>query len=258
MVKKRLIFTLIYCDGFFMQSRNFRLQRVGNIEWLEKHYQFQKTAFALDELIILDASRKEKSITEFAKVVNQVRQHIFIPVAAGGGIRSIDNAKLLFQHGADKIIINSMLYQNSQLIHELKDHYGSQSILASIDYKKTGNECEVMICDGQKKIDIKLLDYLKQIESLGIGEIYLNSINQDGTGFGFDHETIEEISNRIYTPLIVAGGAGNENHLISILKMDGVNAAATANLFNFIGDSIANARKKILANGIDLANWQEF
>lgn len=257
MVKKRLIFTLIYCDGYFMQSRNFRLQRVGNIDWLEKNYHFQKIAFSLDELIILDASRNKKSIEIFSKTVAQIRKNVFIPVSVGGGIRSTDDAGILFQHGADKIVINSLLHENTGLIQELAYRFGSQSIVASIDYKKDGNKKLVYIHDGKTCVNLTLSDYLEKIKSLCVGEIYLNSIDQDGTGFGFDIETIEEIKNKIYTPLIIAGGAGNENHLVSGLKISGVNAVATANLFNFIGNSLPNARKKIIDSGIALAKWGE-
>lgn len=257
MGKKRLIFTLIYSDDFFMQSRNFRLQKVGDIKWLDKNYQFQKIAFALDELIILNASRQQKSIEKFAKTVDQLRQNVFIPVAAGGGIRTIEDARMLFQHGADKIVINSILLKQPNLVRELVQYFGSQSIVASVDYKKEKQDKAIYIHDGQEKTDIVLNDYLKHIETLNIGEIYLNSIDKDGTGFGYDIETIDEIKNSIYTPLIIAGGAGNENHLISGLKIDSVNAVATANLFNFIGNSIPLARKKIIENGIQLAEWSE-
>jgi cyclase len=93
------------------------------------------------------------------------------------------------------------------------------------------------------------------VQSLGVGEIYLNSIDKDGTGFGYDFETIYNLSSKINIPLIIAGGAGNEIHLIEGLEINHVNAVATANLFNFIGDGLPNARKKILINNQNIANW---
>src|SRR3989338_930224 len=109
MLRKRLIFTLIYSDGYFTQSRNFRLQRVGDIEWLQRNYRFQEIAFSLDELIILNASRQDTSIAAFSNIVSILRHNIFIPVAAGGGIRTEEDAEILFRHGADKIALNSVL-----------------------------------------------------------------------------------------------------------------------------------------------------
>lgn len=256
MLRKRLIFTLIYNDGFFAQSRNFRLQRVGDIHWLQKNYQFQQIAFSLDELIILNVSRQNKSITKFAKMLSLFRQNVFIPVAVGGGIRTQEDADILFLHGADKVVLNNALYTDNKLVKNLVDQYGSQSIVGSIDYKITENDAEIFIADGSSKISFSLDEYICYVQSLNIGEIYLNSIDRDGTGFGYDIDTIERIKKKIYIPLIIAGGAGNAQHLIDGLKIDDVNAVATANLFNFIGSGLPNARKKIIESRINLATWR--
>jgi imidazole glycerol-phosphate synthase subunit HisF len=255
MLRKRIIFTLIYNQGYFMQSRNFRLQKVGDINWLEKNYQFQKLAFSLDELIILNASRADKSIIEFSSVVNRLSHNVFIPLSAGGGVKTMRDAEILFQNGADKIIVNSSIYHNPNFIKELTNHYGSQSIAASIDYQNKDTKNVVLINNGTEVINRNLEQYLNDIEKLQIGEIYLNSINQDGTGFGYDFKTIEQISSKISCPLIIAGGAGNENHLLQGLMTEHVSAVATANLFNFVGDGLANARKKIIASGLNIAQW---
>lgn len=255
MLRKRIIFSLIYSEGYFAQSRNFRLQTVGDINWLERNYKFKKIAFSLDELIIINATKGAKSMTEFAKTVERVVCDAFIPICAGGGIRSMDDAELMFRSGADKIILNSILKKDRGLVENLISKYGSQSIVASIDYKKSGNCNEVYIRDGQEKIDQELFSYIEYIQSLDIGEIYLNSIDQDGTGFGYDFEVIRSLEGVLTKPLIIAGGAGNEKHLIEGLMIDEVSAVATANLFNFIGDGIPNARKKVLEANLNIVNW---
>ncbi len=255
MLRKRIIFTLIYENGFFNQSRNFRLQKVGNIKWLEKNYKFQEIAFSLDELILLDASKKSKDIAEFADTLNKIVDDVFIPIAAGGGIRTMEDAKLLFDNGADKIVLNTLLHTDKDLVNELVSKYGSQSIVASIDYKKVEDEIKVFIKDGTQELGIELDECIRYIETLNVGEIYLNSIDKDGTGFGYDLDTIKSISKDLSLPLIIAGGAGNENHLLDGLEIDKVNAVATANLFNFIGDGLPNARKKILEKDLNIANW---
>uniref|UniRef100_UPI004048C96E HisA/HisF-related TIM barrel protein n=1 Tax=Algoriphagus sp. TaxID=1872435 RepID=UPI004048C96E len=255
MLRKRIIFSLIYSDGYFMQSRNFRLQKVGNLNWLEKNYRFQSIAFSLDEIILLNASKSKKSSIEFAKMVSDLVNDVFIPIAAGGGIRTIEDAELLFNSGADKLVLNTALVESPALVKILVKQYGSQSIVASIDYKKVYGKLEVYINDGTSNIAMPLIDYINYLESLEVGEIYLNSIEKDGTGFGYDFETIKSLEKQINIPLIIAGGAGNENHLIEGLQLNGVNAVATANLFNFIGDGLPKARKKIIETGLNIANW---
>lgn len=255
MLRKRIIFSLIYSDGFFMQSRNFRLQKVGNLKWLERNYQFQKIAFSLDELIVLNASKGEKAMTQFSQIISELVNDVFIPIAAGGGIRSEVDAELLFNHGADKIVLNTSLVEDPALIDRLIKRYGTQSIVASIDYKLADGINSAFIKDGTKKIAMPLNQYVKYVESLNVGEIYLNSIEKDGTGFGYDFDVISVLEKEVKLPLIIAGGAGNESHLIEGLKYNGVSAVATANLFNFIGDGLPNSRKKIIVSGQNIADW---
>jgi cyclase len=258
MLRKRIIFALIYSDNYFTQSRNFRLQRVGDSNWLEKNYKFNKIAHSLDELIILDATRGVKSINNFASSLKKIVSNIFIPICAGGGICTIEDARLLFQNGADKIIINTLLYKSPQIVAELVKIYGSQSIVASIDYRLNDSIPEVYIANGSEKIDFKLADYIEYVQNLQVGEIYLNSIDQDGTGFGYDYKTIKSISGILKVPLIIAGGAGNEKHLLEGIMLEDVSAVATANLFNFMGNGLPNARNMLMSNNINLANWQDF
>jgi cyclase len=255
MLRKRIIFSLIYSDGFFNQSRNFRLQKVGDEKWLENNYKFSKIAHSLDELILIDASKSKKDISKFSNIISKIVENVFIPICAGGGITTIADADLLFNYGADKIILNSNLYKNPSLIKDLVKIYGSQSVVASIDYKVKGHKSFVFINDGTTEIDMDLPTYVQYVQSLDVGEIYLNSIDKDGTGFGYDLETIQNLSTKINIPLIIAGGAGNEIHLIEGLGINHVNAVATANLFNFIGDGLPNARKKIIKNNLNIANW---
>ncbi len=255
MLRKRIIFTLIYSDGNFMQSRNFRLQKVGDLHWLEKNYKFQNIAFALDELVVLNASKGEKNMPKFASAISNLVNDVFIPIAAGGGIRTLEDADLLFKSGADKIVLNTLLIENPIMVKEIIKNYGSQSVIASIDCKLLEDTYEIFIEDGSLKIDNELKEYVAYIEQLGIGEIYLNSIDKDGTGFGYDQRLIETVNKNTSLPLIIAGGAGNENHLAHGLKIENVSAVATANLFNFIGNGLPNARSQIIAANENIANW---
>ena len=102
---------------------------------------------------------------------------------------------------------------------------------------------------------MSLRQYIEHVQNLGVGELYLNSIDKDGTGFGYDFDTIDQVANSIKIPLIIAGGAGNESHLIEGLKREKVDAVATANLFNFVGNGLPNARKKIIEENLNIARW---
>lgn len=256
MLRNRLIFGLIYNNGAFMQSRNFRLQRVGDINWLEKNYRFQKISFSLDELVVVDATRENKDINKFSAVVSRIVEDVFIPVAAGGGIRRIEDAELLFKSGADKVILNTPLYENPALAKEIVERFGAQSLVASVDYKIIEDKPVVHIRDGSLAIPLSIEEYLLHLKELGVGEILFNSIDQDGTGFGYDIENIEKYAKTVTTPFIVMGGAGNEKHLTAGLAIAGVTAVATANLFNFIGNGLPNARAYMNDNGSNLAYWE--
>jgi len=257
MLRKRIIFTLIYENGFFNQSRNFRLQKVGDINWLEKNYKFQEVAFSLDELIVLDASKDKRDMKMFSRVLSRLVDNVFLPIAAGGGVRSMSDAALLFSSGADKIVINTILHTDLSLVENLVSLYGSQSIVASIDYRIIDNRHRVYINNGVEELGMELESYIRYVENLNIGEIYLNSIDKDGTGFGYDFDTINQVAQDIKVPLIIAGGAGNESHLSSGLIIDNVSATATANLFNFIGDGFPSARKKIIEKNINIVSWNK-
>tara|TARA_B100001250_G_C19769834_1_gene776576 strand:- start:351 stop:1124 length:774 start_codon:yes stop_codon:yes gene_type:complete len=257
MLRKRLIFALFYSQGNFMQSRNFRLQRVGDINWLERNFKFQKISFSLDELIVLNATKEEKDIVEFANVVKRLVENVFIPVAAGGGIRSLDDADKLFNNGADKIILNSALYETPELVNQIAEKYGSQSIVASIDYRYIEGNPRVFINDGVRLIDMHLDEYLIKVLATPVGEILLNSIDKDGTGFGFDLNIMNSAIHSINIPLILMGGAGNELHLHEGIELENISAVASGNLFNFIGNGLPNARKYLLEQGCNLPSWGE-
>ena len=258
MLRKRIIFSLIYSNGFLNQSRNFKLQKVGNIKWLESFYKFNKISFSIDELLIVNANKIEKDIDEFSLNISKIVNNVFVPVSAGGGIKNISHAELLFKNGADKLILNTSLIENKKLIKNLVEKYGSQSIIASLDYRIINNEIVFFNNNGENKIQMNYKDYIIYVQSMNIGEILLNSINKDGTGFGFDFESINRIAKYVNVPLIILGGAGNQQHLYDGLDNVNVNAVATANLFNFIGDGLPKAREWLIKNKVNISKWKKY
>lgn len=257
MLKKRIIFTLLYSDGYFMLSRNFRLQRVGDLNWLKKNYDFSHISFYIDELIVLDVSRRERSISRFSKVLESLTERCFVPIAAGGGVRSIEDANLLLRSGADKVVINSPLFKDRSLLKGLVKNFGRQCVIGSVDLKKVGDEYQIWIESGATCLTEPPPDLLEAMLEDAPGEIYLNSIDQDGTGQGFDLIMLDQLNDQIVSPIILAGGAGNAKHLTEALMHPRVDAVATANLLNFVGDGLMKARKFVDSSEVALAKWPD-
>lgn len=255
MVKKRLIFTLLYTNSFFMLSRNFRLQKVGNLKWLDKNYNFRNISFSIDELIVLDVTRGDRNLEAFQEHVKALGDQCFVPIAAGGGIRTETETEQLLHSGADKVVVNTTLHKDPKLVRQLVRIYGSQCIVASIDYKKEGNRFQVYLENGGEALPMSLEDYVKHVCDLEVGEIYLNSMDKDGTGQGYVMEVLKYGFQNTEIPIIMAGGAGNAAHLLEAAQHPFIDAVATANLFNFVNDGLPNARKNLLENHIELAVW---
>lgn len=239
-----------------MLSRNFRLQKVGDTNWLKKNYNFSLISFFIDELIILDVTRENRDKDNFSKQIKTICDGCFVPISLGGGIRSVDDARKLLNSGADKIVLNSAIFSNLDLIKELYENFGQQCLVASVDFKKNNyKNYDIVTNMGQKNVNGSFTDLLGNLNSHYIGECYLNSIDQDGTGQGYDMNILDFLPNNWNIPIILAGGAGNSSHMIDALNDGRVNAVATAHLFNFIGDGLKLARESIKKNGIELANW---
>lgn len=256
MLKKRLIFTLLYNDGYFMLSRNFRLQKVGDFNWLQKNYDFSHISFSIDELIVLDVTRGKKKSDEFCNTLKKLTQGCFVPITAGGGIDNVETARSLLRSGADKVAINSILYENENIIEQLANEFGQQCIVASIDIKKSPNDSyQTWSQNGNKQQPESAAYWIETIAKYPIGELYLNSIDRDGTGQGYDLELLDLLPNHMSKPIILAGGAGNAKHLATGLTETRVDAVATAHLFNFIGDGLKKARHSLISDGIALPFW---
>jgi len=252
-MKKRLIFTLLYERGSFVLSRNFRTQKIGDIDWLESNYNFEKVARHIDELVLINVSRDPTFDSDFRQTLSTLLSGVFVPVTAGGGIRSLEDAESLFVSGADKILLNRALHHNPDLVAALAKKYGQQAIVGSLDIRRHAGG-PVIVSD--KATAAEPGDVFENLVSQGsVGEIYLNSVDQDGTGQGMDLTTLEVMGDSSPIPIILAGGAGKPAHLAEAIASPRVNAVATANLLNFVGDGLRKTREAIRESGIDLARW---
>jgi len=257
MLKQRIIFTLLYCDGFFCQSRNFNLQKIGNIDWLLNNYNFDNISTYIDEIIILDISRENKNRNKFLKDVNRLIKKCFIPITLGGGINKFELAQELLSSGADKILLSTSVFENKSLINEISTNYGDQSIIINLDYKKINNNYFLFKNNGFEKIEIDLNIFFKNLVKFKFGELILNSITNDGTGMGLDVGILELIPKNFIKPLIISGGVGNYRHIIEGLNNSKISAVATANLLNFVGDGLKITRDKLIEKKFDFPIWDK-
>tara|TARA_B100001059_G_C17813673_1_gene573809 strand:- start:327 stop:1199 length:873 start_codon:yes stop_codon:yes gene_type:complete len=250
MLKKRLIASLIIKDGILVQSINFnKYLPIGDPKYTVELI----SRWDVDEIVLLDISaRTEKRIISL-EVLNLVSKYCFVPLTVGGGIKSIDDVQSIISTGADKIVINSECIFNPKLITDISSKFGNQCVVVSIDCKKNKNgSYEVYSDSGTKKSNLDPIEWSKIAESLGAGEILLNSIDRDGTKQGYDIDLISSISNNVKIPVIALGGVGKFSHFAEGIIDGNASAVGAANIFHFIEHSTIVAKANLLRAGIDI------
>ena len=253
MLKKRLAFALLWDGGHFSLSRNFRLQRVGDYAWLTKQYRFEDVAQAIDELFILDVTRGPRQSEAFLQVVSSLAESLQIPVAVGGGLRTLRDARGALKAGADKLVFNSGAFTSLELLMDVGCAFGRQCIVVSLDLRRCIDGYDIYVNDGKTR-GASLLESLESPVVDHAGELLVNSIDLDGTGNGLDLGIPDLISSASDLPLVLMGGTGQPSHVISGLLHSRVDAVCTSNLLNFIGDGLSEARAACIAAGISIPN----
>lgn len=260
MAKKRIIFTLLYENGSFMLSRNFRLQRAGDVNWLLRNYNFAHVAQSLDELIVIDVSRAEINRKKFLQSVSVISQNCFVPITIGGSITDFQTAAEFIEYGADKIIVNSIFDTDPGVVEQISSYFGRQCVVGGIDV--VGSSVGEYRTAGKHAATVLEITPRERIELMiksGAGEILLQSVDRDGTGNGFDLHLLQLCEQFSSVPLIVSGGFGKAEHIIDALRHEAVDAIATANLFNFIGDGLQKSRETVLRiGGVGIPNHPPF
>ena len=250
MLSKRIIPCLDVKDGQTVKGVNFEnLRYAGDPVELAKKYSNE----GADELVFLDITATNEGRKTTVEMVKKVAEQVFIPFTVGGGIKSLDDMKTLLKAGADKIAINSAAVKNPNLINEASTYFGSQCVVVAIDAKRIDEEFYVHINAGKKNTGIKLLDWAKEVEKRGAGEILLTSMDADGTQNGFDLAMTKLISTAVKIPVIASGGAGaNSNHFIEIFKYGNADAALAASIFHFGTLPIPELKKQLKTNDIEV------
>ena len=249
MLTKRIIPCLDIKNGRTVKGINFiNLRDAGDPVVLAKQYALQ----GADELVFLDISATLESRKTTRDMVIKVAREIDIPFTVGGGVSSVEDAKLLLQSGADKIAVNSAAVKRPELVRELSQHFGNQCVVVAIDAKKLSNHWQVHLAGGTISTDLDLFEWAKTVETLGAGEILFTSMNHDGAKTGFANGALAQLSETINIPIIASGGAGTVDHFETVFKEGKADAALAASIFHFGEISIPKLKTELQQNHINI------
>lgn len=261
MIKKRLIPVLLLKNGFLVRSQNFQYHNsVGNPLVQTSRY----NDWTVDELIYIDITRdnvydlrrndqKLRQVTDPIEILRIISKTCFMPLTFGGGIRTLEDMAVRFENGADKIMINTVCFENPAIITAAAKKFGSQAIVVGIDVKlDLGGRYEIYSHHGKKPTGKTPEEWASFVERNGAGEIFINNIDRDGTGQGYDLELIRRVVDSTTLPVIACGGVGKYEDFVDGVKKGGAAAVAAANIFNFKELSDRSAKKILLQEGIEV------
>ena len=227
---KRLIPVILLKNGFVVRSQTFtQHQKSATLCRLSSGY----PAGAVDELVVLNIGHQdnqslnrhdlaiEYNAATDTELVKLISSSMFMPLSFGGGINSLEQIENLLNSGADKVVLNTAIINNPEMVKEAVTTFGSQCIVASIDAKTEGSGYQTYISRGKVASGLSLSEHTQLAEQLGAGEILINSIDRDGTAVGFDHQLVDETVENTSVPVIAVGGAGNYSHFSDTLNATG-------------------------------------
>ncbi len=203
---------------------------------LGKPEQFAKEYYenGIDELVYMDIVASLYNRNSLHDIVSKTAKDIFIPLTVGGGLRTVDDMREVLRAGADKVALNTAAIKNPEIIREAAKCFGSSTIVISIEAKRVGTDAyEAYIDNGREKTGIDVMEWAQRVVELGAGEILLTSIDQEGTGKGFDTRLVQMVSQRVSIPVIASGGAGCKGHVQEVLSAGNADAVCIASLFHY-------------------------
>jgi len=255
MLSKRVIACLDVRDGQVVKGVNFDgLRSAGDPAELARRYNTE----GIDELVILDITATLEARRALAGTIRAVARELFIPLAVGGGIRSESDAAAAIDAGADKVSVNTAALADPALITRLADRYGSQAVVVAVDAKRVDpfesaageEEFAVYARSGRAAVNRGAVEWAREAESRGAGEILLTSIDRDGTKQGFDCELTAAVSRAVSTPVIASGGAGTLDHFVEVFTGGCADAALAASIFHYAETSVRALKEHLHAHHI--------
>ena len=251
MFTKRIIPCLDVHNGRVVKGVNFvNLQDAGDPVEIAAAYD----AAGADELVFLDITASSDGRETVVDMVRKVASKVFIPFTVGGGIRTVDDFKMLLREGADKISVNSSAIDRPALISEAAEKFGSQCVVVAIDAKRRadGSGFNIYKHGGRLDMGIDAVEWAMKAEKLGAGEILLTSMDGDGTKAGYDLELTRQIAENVKIPVIASGGAGKLEHFKEALTIGKADAALAASLFHFKELEIRQVKEYLRSEGVSV------
>ena len=249
MLAKRIIPCLDVKDNKVVKGVNFiNLQIEGDPVEMASKYSEQ----GADELVFLDITATLESRNNVVDLVKQVAKKVFIPFTVGGGVRKINDINQLLNAGADKVSINSAALKNPDLLDEASKIFGSQCIVLAVDAKKNNRNWDVYSHGGSKKLNMDAIQWIKEAENRGVGEILLTSMDTDGTQGGTDLDLIKKVSEMVSIPVIASGGIGELDHFKKAFEVGLADAVLAASVFHRDIFSMSEIKIFLKKNGIQI------
>ena len=249
MLAKRIIPCLDIKDGQTVKGTNFvNLRQAGDPVELGRAYSEQ----GADELVYLDITASHEGRKTFTDLVKRVAANISIPFTVGGGIHELKDVDRLLSAGADKVSINSSAIKNPQLINEIAKHFGSQVCVVAIDAKQTPQGWKCYLNGGRVETDKYLIDWAKEVNDRGAGEILFTSMDHDGVKTGYANEALATLSDSLSIPVIASGGAGAMEHFRDTFVEGMADAALAASVFHFGEIKIPELKLYLCEQGINV------
>ena len=250
MLKKRLIPVLILREGQVVQSVRFRHTNV--IHWNPVTAVDFFSRWAVDEIVLLDVSRDRTNREKFYSAVEALSAKCFVPLTVGGWVASTEDVRRLLRLGADKVSINTEAVRRPELIAECARTFGSQCVVVSIDARLGPQGRRVWINRGREATLLDPVEWAREAQRRGAGEIFLTSIDHEGTREGYDLELMRTVSSAVSVPVIAFGGAFTWQHLADGIRIGGAEGACAANVFHFTEHSTLKAKDYLKREGIDV------
>ena len=248
MLSVRIIPCLDVRDGRVVKGVNFvNLVDAGDPVEQAKAYENQ----GADELVFLDITASSDNRAIMRDVVERTAGECFMPLTVGGGLRTLEDIRLMLNAGADKVSLNTSAITNPNLVSEASAKFGNQCIVVAIDAKREGEgRWNVYTHGGRNRTELDAVEWAKEVERRGAGEILLTSMDCDGTKDGYDIALTRAVSDAVKIPVIASGGAGNLKHLVDAVKLGGASAVLAASIFHFATYTIEPAKREMRAAGL--------
>lgn len=248
MLSVRIIPCLDVRDGRVVKGVNFvNLVDAGDPVEQAKAYENQ----GADELVFLDITASSDNRAIMRDVVERTAGECFMPLTVGGGLRTLEDIRLMLNAGADKVSLNTSAITNPNLVSEASAKFGNQCIVVAIDAKREGvGRWNVYTHGGRNRTELDAVEWAKEVERRGAGEILLTSMDCDGTKDGYDIALTRAVSDAVKIPVIASGGAGNLKHLVDAVKLGGASAVLAASIFHFGTYTIEQAKREMRAAGL--------